>query len=39
VAQAKVMSSVSGGSLAQGTYLCAKAGSGAQKKANFDFED
>ncbi|MEB3325763.1 MAG: patatin-like phospholipase family protein [Cyanobacteriota bacterium] len=38
LAQAKVMSSVSGGSLAQGTYLCAKAGSGAQKEADFDFD-
>lgn len=38
LAQAKVMSSVSGGSLALGTYLCAKAGSGAQKEADFDFD-
>ncbi len=37
LAQVKVMSSVSGGSLALGAYLCAKAGSGAQTESDFDF--
>lgn len=37
LAQVKVMSSVSGGSLALGAYLCAKAGSGVQKENDFDF--
>lgn len=37
LAQVKVMSSVSGGSLALGAYLCAKAGSGAQRESDFDF--
>jgi hypothetical protein len=37
MAQVKVMSSVSGGSLALGAYLCAKAGSGAQRESDFDF--
>lgn len=32
------MSSVSGGSLALAAYLCAKAGSGAQKECDFAFE-
>lgn len=37
LAKAKVMSSVSGGSLALATYLCAKAGSDAERDADFPF--
>ena len=38
LAKAKVMSSVSGGSLALAAYLCAKAGSDAEKEADFRFD-
>jgi hypothetical protein len=39
LAKAKVMSSVSGGSLALSAYVCAKAGSEAQRESEFDFDD
>lgn len=39
LAKAKVMSSVSGGSLALATYLCAKAGSDATTEADFRFDE
>lgn len=39
LARARVMSSVSGGSLALATYLCAKAGSDVTKEADFRFDD
>lgn len=39
LAKAKVMSSVSGGSLALAAYLCAKAGSDASVESDFRFED
>lgn len=39
LAKAKVMSSVSGGSLALAAYVCAKAGSDAQHESGFDFDD
>jgi len=39
LAKAKVMSSVSGGSLALSAYVCAKAGSEAQHESGFDFDD
>jgi len=38
LAKAKVMSSVSGGSLALSAYVCAKAGSKAQHESGFDFD-
>ncbi|MEB3333900.1 MAG: patatin-like phospholipase family protein, partial [Cyanobacteriota bacterium] len=39
LANVKVMSSVSGGSLALAAYLCAKAGSDAEKESDFRFDD
>ena len=39
LAKAKVMSSVSGGSLALAAYLCAKAGSDAKQEGDFRFDD
>lgn len=37
LSRAKVLSGVSGGSIAIGTYLCSKAGSGAETEEHFDF--
>ena len=39
LAKAKVMSSVSGGSLALAAYLCAKAGSDVKVESDFRFDD
>jgi hypothetical protein len=39
LSQARVMSSVSGGSLALAAYLCAKAGSNARREANFRYDE